>query len=127
MLKKLKKILIIEDDLITREALELKLNGAGFLTIVSTTGIGGFKKAKNEKPDIILLDIILPDFKEFEVLKKFKKSHFTKKIPVIILTNLGQDKDIKTGLELGADAYLVKASLTLNNIVAKIKNIVGEP
>ena len=79
--------------------------------------------AKKENPDVILLDIILPQMDGFSVLKKLKSDSATKNFPVILLTNLGQDGDVKKGLELGAIDYLIKANYTPSQVVEKVKSL----
>jgi len=81
------------------------------------------KKIKEEKPDLILLDLILPGIDGFEVLTKMKEDPELSKIPVIILSNLGQKEDVERGLKLGASDYLIKAHFTPGEIIEKIKNI----
>ncbi len=78
------------------------------------------------KPDLILLDIIMPKLDGFSVLKSLKENSSTKSTPVILLTNLGQDEDIKKGNELGAAGYLVKANLTPGQVVEKIKEVLKQ-
>ena len=86
----------------------------------------GLNLAKMKKPDLILLDLILPKLNGFEVLKKLKEDSETNDIPVIVLTNLEGMEDIDKVLELGATTYLVKASYTLEEVLEKIKKALGE-
>ena len=79
-----------------------------------------------KKPDLILLDLILPKIHGFEVLKKLKETEETKSIPIIVLTNLEEIEDVDKALELGAKTYLVKASYSLEEVVRKIKKSLGE-
>lgn len=114
------KILIIEDDKslvkIIEEAVDLKK----FEVILAIEADEGLQKAILEKPAVIVLDILLPGKSGFECLKKLKERKETKDIPVIILSNLGQDEEIRKGLELGAVDYLVKADFTITEVVDKI-------
>ena len=80
----------------------------------------GLEKAILEQPAVIVLDILLPGKSGFECLKKLKERKETREIPVIILSNLGQDEEIRTGLEMGAIDYLVKADFTIDEVVKKI-------
>ncbi|PIR71849.1 MAG: response regulator, partial [Candidatus Nealsonbacteria bacterium CG10_big_fil_rev_8_21_14_0_10_37_25] len=80
------------------------------------------KKIKEEKPDLVLLDLILPGIDGFEVLSKMKEDLALAQIPVIILSNLGQKEDVERGLKLGAVDYLIKAHFTPGEIIEKIKN-----
>lgn len=115
------KILLIEDDEVSRDLCVTKLEKEGFVVITAIEGQEGLKKLAKEKPDLVLLDIILPGIDGFEVLKKMRASRAMAKIPVILLTNLGQETDVEKGIALGAYDYLVKTDFTTEEIVAKIK------
>lgn len=117
------KILIIEDDRFLRELLVQRLLKEGYETQEAGDGQEGLKKAQEEKPDLILLDLILPQVDGFEVLRQIKENKETSSIPVIIFSNLGQSEDIDRGLKLGAIDYLIKARFTPGEIVEKIKTI----
>lgn len=118
------KVLIIEDDKFLSELISTKLDKEGFTVILALDGETGLKKALEEKPQIILLDIMLPGIDGFEVLEKLKKSGgAAAEIPVIILSNFGQEEKVEKGLALGAKDYLVKANFTTGEIVDKIKKI----
>ena len=84
-------------------------------------GEEGLKKIKETKPDLVLLDLILPGIDGFDVLSKIKDDPALASIPVIILSNLGQREDVEKGLRLGVVDYLVKAHFTPNEIIAKVK------
>jgi len=114
-------ILIIEDDKFLRELIKRKLQSEGFSTLEAVDGEVGLEAVKTQKPDLILLDLILPGMDGFEVLEKIKAESAVSSIPVIILSNLGQKDDIERGLGLGAVDYLVKAHFTPNEIIEKIK------
>ncbi|XOB41228.1 MAG: response regulator [Candidatus Nealsonbacteria bacterium] len=117
-----KKILIIEDDRFLRELISRKLTDEGFDAVGAADGEEGIKKVKEEKPDLILLDLILPSIDGFEVLSRIKKDESVKSIPVIILSNLGQKEEVEKGLKMGAVDYLIKAHFTPGEIISKIKN-----
>lgn len=121
----MKKILLIEDELALLKIYSNKLKLNGFDVSVATTGEEGLHKAATEKPDLILLDLMLPGVDGFEVLADLKKKKDTQSIPVIILSNLGQQADIERGKKLGALDYLVKANLSLINLVEKITSYLG--
>ncbi len=120
------KILIVEDDKFLRELISKKLTNENYQTVAAETGEIGLKMAQEEKPGLILLDLILPGIDGFGVLTKLKDDPSTASIAVIILSNLGQREDIERGLKLGAADYLVKAHFTPNEIIGKIKNVLGE-
>jgi len=115
-----KKILIIEDDKFLRELISNKLAKRGYELIQAVDGEQGFEKTKKEKPDVILLDLILPGIDGFEVLSKIRKEKDIAETPVLILSNLGQKEDIEKALNLGAADYLIKAHFTPEEIVEKI-------
>lgn len=117
------KILIIEDDNMIRDMYTLKCSQEGFEVVAADNGEDGLAKAKSEHPDMILLDIILPKMDGFTVLKNVKEDESLKQVPVIMLTNLGQDGDVKKGLELGAVDYLIKANHTPQQVVDKVKSL----
>ena len=115
------KILTIEDDKFLRELIKRKLQSESFESIEAVDGEEGLQQARAQKPDLVLLDLMLPGIDGFEVLSRMKKSPELSNIPVIILSNLGQRDDIEKGLKIGAVDYLVKAHFTPNEIVEKVK------
>ena len=116
-----KTILVIEDDKFLRELISKKLTKEGYTTLEAIDGEDGFKKIKAEKPDMILLDLILPGIDGFEVLSKMKSDPALLPIPVIILSNLGQKEDVERGLKLGAIDYMIKAHFTPGEIIEKVR------
>lgn len=123
---KASKILIIEDDRFIRKIYANKLRREGFNMIEAVQGEEGWHKIIYEKPDLILLDLVLPVKNGFEILADIKRNKTTKKIPVIILSNLSQSPDIQRGLKLGADDYLVKTAVSLSEIVEKVKEVLAK-
>ncbi|MFH1401371.1 MAG: response regulator [Parcubacteria group bacterium] len=119
-----KIILIVEDDKFLRELMAQKLIREGFNISEAVDGEEGLKKIKEEKPRLVLLDLILPGIDGFEVLSKIKEDPEISQTPVIILSNLGQREDVERGLKLGATDYLIKAHFTPGEIIEKIKNII---
>ena len=117
------KILIIEDDRFLRELMSKKLVGEGYQISEATDGEEGIRSVKSEKPDLVLLDLILPGIDGFEVLTRIKQDPEIAQIPVIVLSNLGQKEDIERGIKLGAVDYLIKAHFTPGEIVEKIAAI----
>jgi len=122
----MKKILFIEDESALQKTFEEILKQEGYEMISALDGEVGLRLAKTQKPDLILLDLILPKVNGFEVLKELKKDKETKDIPVIVLTNLEGIGDVEKALELGATTYLVKAQYSLEEVVEKIKKALGE-
>ena len=115
------KILLIENDQFLYKILTVKLKRAGFDIFLAVDGVEGIKKVKEIKPNLVLLNLILPKLNGFEVLSEKKKTTILKKIPVVILTNLCQKCDIEKGMKLGAKDYLVTPNLSLSEIVEKVK------
>ena len=118
-----KKILIVEDEPSLLEMYTLKLEKEGYLVVGAVDGLEGVEKAKQEKPDLILMDVMLPKIDGFHAIEEIKKEDPLKNVPVILLTNLGQDEDVKKGREFGAVDYLVKANITPAQIAAKVAEI----
>jgi len=116
-----KKILVIEDDKFLRKVINKKLSREGYEVIEAVDGEKGLKAIKEEKPDLILLDIILPEMDGFEVLAEIKEDPVLSQIPVIILSNLGEKKEVEKGLKMGAKDYLIKAHFTPGEIMDKIE------
>lgn len=116
-----KKILVVEDDPMISSMYKTKFEADGFTILSAEDGLIGLETAKKEKPDIIMLDVILPRLDGFSVLEELKKDPGTKNIPVIMLTNLGTEEDKAKGEKLGALNYFVKASLTPGQISEQIK------
>jgi len=122
----MKKILFVEDESTLQKTFGEILKQEGYEMISALDGEIGLRLAKAKKPDLILLDLILPKVHGFEVLKKLKEDKETKDIPVIVLTNLEGIGDVDKAIELGATSYLVKAQYSLEELVEKIKQVLGE-
>lgn len=122
------KVLIVEDDKFLSELISTKLDKEGFDIALAGDGEAGLKKMEEFKPDIVLLDIMLPGMDGFEVLEKrnVHPDEAVKKVPVIILSNFGQESKVEKGLQLGAVDYLVKANFTTGEIVTKIKDVLSK-
>ena len=115
--------LIIEDDKFLADIYLTKLQQAGFQVEVAEDGQSGIQKAQEMRPNVILLDIVMPQVDGFEVLKRLKEISEMKETRFILLTNLGQKENVERGLKLGADAYIVKAHYTPTEVVAKVKEV----
>lgn len=114
-------ILFIEDEPNLQKLVGRFLENEGYQVISALNGEIGFKLIKKMKPDLILLDLILPKKDGFEILEELKKDKTTEHIPVIVLTNLEGSKDVERALSLGAKTYLIKANYELDEVVKKIK------
>ncbi len=115
------KVVLVEDDKFLSEVLIFRLKDEGFDAIPVDNGETAYATIKKENPNIVLLDLLLPKKNGFEVLQELKADPVTNPIPVVILSNLGQQTDLDKGRQLGAVDYLVKANFSIGDIVAKIK------
>ncbi len=121
----MKKILIIEDDAFLKNLESAKFNREGFEVMPATTSEDVERVLAQSVPDVVLLDLVLPGVDGFGILEKLKKDEKTKNVPVIIFSNLSDQKDVERAKSLGAFEYIVKANYTLDEIAQKIKTIVG--
>lgn len=122
----MKTILFVEDESALQKTFGDLLRQEGYEMISALDGELGIGLANNKKPNLILLDLVLPKASGFEVLKKLKEDVATKEIPVIVLTNLESMEDIEKALGLGATTYLVKANYSLEEILEKVKKTLGD-
>ncbi len=114
------KILFVEDDNFLIKAYRIKFENSGFNVFVAMDGKEGLKIADEEKPALIVLDLMLPKMNGFEFLKKIKSNKKMKNIPVIAISNLGQAADKEKAISLGAVEYFIKTEHTLEEIIEKI-------
>ena len=121
----MKKILFIEDEAALQKTIGDFLEKEGYEVINALDGEIGINLAKTKKPDLVLLDLVLPKVDGFGVLRQLKKDPETKEIPVIILTNLETPSDVEKALQLGATTFLVKTQYALNEVAEKIKKTLG--
>jgi DNA-binding response OmpR family regulator len=118
-------VLVAEDDAVLSSMYKSKLTKEGFDVILATNGENGIKMAREKKPDIILLDLIMPVKDGFETLKELKADPTLKDIKVVILSNLSQEEDKKRVLDMGAVDYVVKANISLREMVALVRQYLG--
>lgn len=118
-------VLIAEDDLFLLKVFQVKFKKAGFNVIGAKDGDETLEKLRTENPDILLLDLVMPRKSGFEVLEELKRNLSAKKIPIVIVSNLGQEADVTHAKDLGADEYIIKANYTLQQIVDLVKKKVG--
>lgn len=111
------KLLLVEDDKSIRDLYEIKLNKAGFEVITADDGGKGWDLVQSEKPDLVLLDIMMPVMNGFEVLKKMRKTKELAETPVVILSNYGEVDQMTQGFLVGATDYLIKAEHTPSDVV----------
>lgn len=120
-----KKILIVEDDTFLKGLSATKLGKEGFDVLTAGNEAEAEKIIKENMPDFVLLDLVLPGSDGFEILKKIRENPKMTSTPVIIFSNLAEDKDIAKAKELGANDFMIKSNFTLDELSDKIKQILG--
>ena len=121
-----KTILLVDDDLTLLEMYEDRLKAEGYEIIQATNGEEALKKAREVKPALVILDVMMPKVNGFDVLKNLRADQEFKDIPIIVLTALIQDVDRAQGKKLGASDYIVKSETMPGEVIAKIKKALGE-
>jgi len=120
-----KKILVVDDEADLVETLKFRLEAAGYAVVAAYDGQEGLAMAKKEKPNLILLDVMMPKLDGFQVCRLLKFDSNLKNIPIIMLTARGQDQDKLTGKGVGADIYITKP-FDAPKLMAEIKKFLGE-
>jgi len=121
-----KKVLIIEDEEILLDLLQKKLIKEGYEVLTSRNGEEGLKTMKETKPDLILLDIVMPKMGGFEVMEEMRKDRELNKIPVIIISNSGQPVELDKAKKLGAKDWLIKAEFDPQEVIDKVVKQIGK-
>ena len=119
------KILVVDDDPFILDMYVLKFKDQGFQIDTATDGKMCLEKIKTCKPDIVLLDVVMPKMDGFEVMKKIKEEKSPRPFKLIFLTNFGQKEDVEKGMEMGADGYIIKAHFTPSEVVVKVKELLA--
>ena len=117
-----KKVLIIEDDDHISKIYGIKLSKENVDTIIARDGQEGINMIASEKPDLVLLDLMIPIKDGFTVLEEVKKTPFGKNLPILVLSNLGQESDIEKATSLGAADYFIKVNLSIQEVIDKVKS-----
>ncbi len=120
-----KKILIVEDEELIYSLLEKKLSQEGYKVEVAKDGEEGLAKMRANKPELILLDIIMPKKSGFEVMEEMQKSEDLKNVPIVIISNSGQPVELDKAKKLGAKDWLIKTEFDPQEVIAKVKNLIG--
>jgi DNA-binding response OmpR family regulator len=121
-----KKILIAEDEEVLLDILSKKLNKEGYQVFLTKDGKACLETMKKEKPDLVLLDILMPKKNGFEVLKEMQKDEVLKEIPVIVVSNSGQPVELNEAIKLGAKDWLIKAEFDIDEVLEKVKKQIGK-
>jgi|SRR3989344_5132898 len=119
-----KRVLVVEDDILLAQVLMDKLGKEGFSATNVVNGLEVQAKTEEIKPAIILLDLILPGLDGFEALKLLKAGEQTKDIPVVVISNLGEESDVRSAKAVGAEEYFIKANISLDKLLQNIKKII---
>ena len=122
-----KSVLLVDDDLTLREMYESRLKAEGFVVNTARDGEEALDQATKNKPNVILLDIMMPKINGLDVLKKLKSQTETKDIPVIVLTALIQDRERMESVTRGADDYIVKSETMPGEVIDKIHHLLEKP
>lgn len=120
-----KKILVVEDDIDLREAIAEKFKSENFEVFEASDGEDGLEKALKIRPDLILLDLIMPRMDGTTMLRKLREDEWGHLVPVIVLTNISDAEKLAEALEIGVDEYLLKAEWKLKDVVDKVRKIIG--
>jgi DNA-binding response OmpR family regulator len=120
------KVLVIEDDIFLANAYKIKLTKEGFTVAIARDGEEGIAALTADRPDVILLDLIMPKKDGFETLAEIKGNENFKDIPVIVASNLGQKADLDKAQQLGAQDYIVKSDMSLDVIIEKVKALIPQ-
>ena len=123
----MKKILLVEDDPLLVDVYSTRLKQSGFEVRVVESGEKALAAAEEQKPDLVLLDIVLPHIDGWDVLQSLRSSEKLKDAQIVILSNLGQKEEVAKGLALGAAKYLIKAHYTPSEIVQEVISLIGSP
>ena len=121
-----KKILLVEDEEIMINLLQRKLVKEGYKVLIARDGQEGLEKMRKEKPDLVLLDIIMPKMGGFEVMEEMEKDKELNKIPVIVISNSGQPVELDKAQKLGAKDWLIKTEFDPQEVVEKVKKQIGK-
>lgn len=119
------KVLLVEDDPSLAQIYKVELEMDGFEVLTAADGEEGLNAAKNVQPNLVLLDIVLPKINGLVVLEKLKQTEEAKNIPVIVITNFGQEENVKKAFALGAEDFILKYQTTPAEVAQKIKDILA--
>lgn len=119
--QKSKKVLVVEDDEFLANAMRVQLETDGYEIVIAQNGEEAKQLVEEHKPNVVILDLILPKVDGFVFLEEIRNIEEYKKLPIIVASNLGQKEDIKKAMDLGANDYVVKTNLSIEELVQKVK------
>jgi CheY-like chemotaxis protein len=117
------RLLLIEDDNLLRKAAEFVLRKRGFEVLTAADGESGIEQARAHQPSLVLCDLIMPKMQGFEVIEHLKADPRTAGIPVIVMSNLGQESDVQRAMDAGAIAYVVKSNVALQELADRVRSV----
>ena len=117
------KILVVDDDPFILDMYVIKFREEGFQIDTATDGKMAIERIDAGKPDMVLLDVVMPKMDGFDVIKKIQENKIPRTFKILFLTNFGQKEDVERGMQLGADGYIIKAHFTPSEVVAKVKEL----
>jgi DNA-binding response OmpR family regulator len=120
-----KTVLVVEDDTILSRAIYLQLKSAGFTITTAEDGVTGLEVMQKVKPDLVILDLLLPKIDGFEVLRIMRSNSELKDIPVLVFSNLSSDEDKEKAKSLGAQSYRVKADVKMEDLTKQVKKMLN--
>ena len=123
MQKKEKLIILVEDEKVLANLIGLKLKQAGYRVVIEEDGTKGLNSILTTKPDLVLLDVVLPGMNGFEILKKLQEVHMLPELPIIIISNSGQPIEIEDAFDLGVRDYLIKVNFDSNEVLEKVNQL----
>jgi CheY-like chemotaxis protein len=118
-------LLLIEDDRFLRKAAEVMLRRQGFTVIAAENGQAGLEAAREHLPDVILCDLVMPRMQGFQVITALKADARTSAIPVIVMSNLGQEGDVQRAMAAGAVSYVVKSDVALQDVGERVRSVLA--
>ena len=119
------RLLLVEDDRFLRKAAEVVLRRHGFEVLTAQDGEDDLTVARAARPALILLDLLMPQMQGFQVIEHLKQDPETADIPVIVMSNLGQESDVQRAMEAGALAYVVKSNVALNDLADRVRGVLA--
>jgi DNA-binding response OmpR family regulator len=119
------RLLLIEDDKFLRKAAEVVLRRQGFEMITAADGEAGIALAEQERPALVLCDLIMPKIQGFQVIEHLKQNPQTAGIPVIVMSNLGQESDVQRAMDAGAVGYVVKSNVALQELADRVRAVLA--
>jgi DNA-binding response OmpR family regulator len=122
-----KKVMLVEDDRFLSSLIKARLEKDGIVVQQAFDGDDAIKRLPDEKPDLVILDLIMPKTNGFDVLKAISMTPGIETTPVVIVSNLAQDSDIEKARQLGAKEYFVKVKISIDDLIGKIENLVQQP